>query len=401
MASPTDTKFASYAGQLVAGGASITPYAQPVIDLGDAMNETVLANLAKINGLIPKIGEVIIHDTMIYDAPIMRIFNRRDSPYGVATEHAAFVGGAVNMLNPGLCVPRGNVQMVDQLTAANLAWNVPLRIYDHEIDKAILSSAGISDYVAQKMRTMEKTVREIQFNAAKVILSNVVPGKRTVTSYSASDGSGSSVTYTGNPDGYAGKVFTKATWTIPEVSRGNVGPTLANTQQGESVMDMVLQYLQTLEGMAADMIVPGNDYNQLGVNTFSGDRPWLVMETKVINQFDNAIANATTSNGYGYSGFPTRTAREYISRFADLVEIDAFAALPAYDATTYPGSTDYTGKRLTAVLLDKDAPWLVTKWANTEGQRCSGDRAMGYSARGEQDMAIYKGANSACIITDA
>lgn len=401
MASPTDTMFASYAGQLVAGGASITPYAQPVIDLGDAMNETVLANLAKINGLIPKIGEVIIHDTMIYDAPIMRIFNRRDNPYGVATEHAAFVGGAVNMLNPGLCVPRGNVQMVDQLTAANLAWNVPLRIYDHEIDKAILSSTGISDYVAQKMRTMEKTVREIQFNAAKVILSNVVPGKRTVTSYSASDGTGSSVTYTGNPDGYAGKVFTKATWTIPEVSRGNVGPTLANTQQGESVMDMVLQYLQTLEGMAADMIVPGNDYNQLGVNTFSGDRPWLVMETKVINQFDNAIANATTSNGYGYSGFPTRTAREYINRFADLVEIDAFAALPAYDATTYPGSVDYTGKRLTAVLLDKDAPWLVTKWANTEGQRCSGDRAMGYSARGEQDMAIYKGANSACIITDA
>ena len=291
MASPTDTMFASYAGQLVAGGASITPYAQPVIDLGDAMNETVLANLAKINGLIPKIGEVIIHDTMIYDAPIMRIFNRRDNPYGVATEHAAFVGGAVNMLNPGLCVPRGNVQMVAQLTAANLAWNVPLRIYDHEIDKAILSSAGISDYVAQKMRTMEKTVREIQFNAAKVILSNVVPGKRTVTSYSASDGTGSQVTYTGNPDGYAGKVFTKATWTIPEVSRGNVGPTLANTQQGESVMDMVLQYLQTLEGMAADMVVPGNDYNQLGVNTFSGDRPWLVMETKVINQFDNAIAN--------------------------------------------------------------------------------------------------------------
>ena len=401
MASPTDTVFASYAGQLVAGGASITPYAQPVIDLGDAMNETVLANLAKINGLIPKIGEVIIHDTMIYDAPIMRIFNRRDNPYGVATEHAAFDGGAVNMLNPGLCVPRGNVQMVDQLTAANLAWNVPLRIYDHEIDKAILSSAGISDYVAQKMRTMEKTVREIQFNAAKVILSNVVPGKRTVSSYSASDGTGSSVTYSGNPDGYAGKVFTKATWTIPEVTRGNVGPTLANTQQGESVMDMVLQFLQTLEGMAADMIVPGNDYNQLGVNTFSGDRPWLVMETKVINQFDNAIANATTSNGYGYSGFPTRTAREYINRFADLVEIDAFAALPAYDATTYPTSVDYTGKRLTAVLLDKDAPWLVTKWANTEGQRCSGDRAMGYSARGEQDMAIYKGANSACIITDA
>lgn len=401
MASPTDTKFASYAGQLVAGGASITPYAQPVIDLGDAMNETVLANLSKINGLIPKIGDVIIHDTMVYDAPIMRIFKRRDNPYGVATEHAAFVGGAANELNPGLCVPRGNVQMVDQLTAANLAWDVPLRIYDREVDKAILSSAGISDYVAQKMRTMEKTVREIQFNAAKVILSNVVPGKRQVSSYTSSAGTGSSVTYEGNPDGYAGVVHFNNKWTIPEVTRRTVGPTLANTTTGESVMDMVLQYLQTLEGMAADMIVPGNDYNKLGVNTFSGDRPWLVMETKVINQFDNAIANATTANGYGYSGFPTKTAREYIARFADLVEIDAFAALPAYDSTTYPTSTDYSGCRVNAVLLDKDAPWLVTKWANTEGQRCTGDRAMGYSARGEQEMAIYKGANSACIITDA
>ena len=70
--------FANYAGQLVAGGASITPYAQPVIDLGDAMNETVLSNLSKINGLIPKIGDVIIHDTMVYDAPIMHIFNRCD-----------------------------------------------------------------------------------------------------------------------------------------------------------------------------------------------------------------------------------------------------------------------------------------------------------------------------------
>lgn len=401
MASPTDTVFASYAGQLVAGGASITPYAQPVIDLGDAMNETVLANLSKVNGLIPKIGDVIIHDTMVYDAPIMRIFKRRDNPYGVATEHAAFQDGAVNKLNPGLCVPRGNVQMVDQLTAANLAWDVPLMVYDREVDKAILSSAGIADYVAQKMRTMEKTVRELQFNAAKIILSNVVPGKRTVSSYSASDGSGSSVTYTGNPDGYAGVVHFNNKWTIPEVTRGTVGPTLANTTTGETVMDMVLQYLQTLEGMAADMVVPGNDYNQLQVNTFSGDRPWLVMETKVLNQFDNAIANTTTSNGYGYSGFPTRTAREYIARFADLVEIDAFAALPAYDSTGYPGSTDYTGCRVNAVLLDKDAPWLVTKWANTEGQRCAGERAMGYSARGEQEMAIYKGANSACIITDA
>ena len=99
--------------------------------------------------------------------------------------------------------------------------------------------------------------------------------------------------------------------------------------------------------------------------------------------------------------FPTKTAREYIARFADLVEIDAFAALPAYDSSTFPTSTDYTGDRLTAVLLDKDAPWLITKYSNVEGQRCSQDRMFGYSARGEQDMAIFKGVNSFVMINDA
>ena len=205
---------------------------------------------------------------------------------------------------------------------------------------------------------------------------------------------------TSTPDGYAGKVNLDTDFTIPEITRGAM-PALAASGGYSDVMDAVLVYLQTLEAAASDMRYPGSDYNLLGTDTFSGDRPWLVMETKVINQFDNAIANATTSNGYGYSGFPTKTAREYIARFADLVEIDAFAALPAYDSTTYPTSTDYTGDRLTAVLLDKDAPWLITKFNDMEGQRCAGERMYGYSSRGEQDMAIFKGVNSFVMINDA
>ena len=250
------------------------------------------------------------------------------------------------------------------------------------------------------MRTLDKTIADIQFNAAKVLLSDCVPGTRTISSYTASDGTGSAVTMTSTPDGYAGKVYANNKWTIPEIVRGSK-PALANTTTGESVMDMVLQFLQQAESMVGDMRYPGNDYNKLGTDTFSGDRPWLVMETKVLNEFDNVIANATTANGYGYSGFPTKTAREYIARFADLVEIDAFAALPAYDSTTFPGSVDYTGDRMTCAILDKDAPWLITKFQNVEGQRCAGERMYGYSARGEQDMAIFKGVNSAVIITDA
>ena len=400
MASPTDTRWSAYAGQEVAGGSSTTPYNQPVIDFGDYMNATVLSNLSAINGLIPKVGRVIVHDTMVYEAGIMDIFKRMDSPFGVAAEHAIFNTGAANKLNPGLCVGRGTVQMSSQLTASNLAWNVPLSIYDREINGAVMSETEVNAYVAQKMRTMQKTINELQFNAAKVMLSDAVPGKRTVSSYSASDGTGSSVTMTSTPDGYAGKVNLDTAFTIPEIARGSQ-PALTAASPYSSVMDAVLAYLQTLEGAASDMRYPGSDYNALGVDTFSGDRPWLIMETKVINAFDNAIANATTSNGYGYSGFPTKTAREYIARFADLREIDSFAALPAYDSTTFPTSTDYSGDRLTAVLLDKDAPWLITKFNNVEGQRCSADRMFGYSARGEQDMAIFKGVNSFVMINDA
>lgn len=400
MASPTDTKWSAYAGQEVQGGTSTTPYNQPTIDFGDPMSATILANLPAVNGLLPRVSSVIIHDTMVFQGSVMSIFNRRDDPYGVATEHAIFSTGATNKLNNGLCVPRGNVQLNSQITASNLAWNVPINIYDREINGAVLSETEIQAYVAQKMRTMQKTINELQFTAAKTMLSDCVPGSRTISSYTASDGTGSSVTMNPTPDGYAGKVNLDTYFTIPEITRGAM-PALAASGGYSDVMDAVLVYLQTLEAAASDMRYPGSDYNLLGTDTFSGDRPWLIMETKVINQFDNAIANATTSNGYGYSGFPTKTAREYISRFADLIEIDAFAALPAYDSTTYPTSVDYTGDRLTAVLLDKDAPWLITKFNNMEGQRCAGERMYGYSARGEQDMAIFKGVNSFVMINDA
>ena len=400
MASPTDSKWSAYAGQEVQGGTSTTPYNQPTIDFGDPMSATILANLPAINGLLPRISSVIIHDTMVYEGSLMRIFNRRDDPYGVATEHAIFSTGAANKLNNGLCVPRGTVQMNSQITASNLAWNVPINIYDREINGAVLSDTEIQAYVSMKMKTMQKTINELQFTAAKTMLSDCVPGSRTISSYTASDGTGSSVTMTSTPDGYAGKVNLDTDFTIPEIARGSM-PTLAASGGYSDVMDAVLVYLQTLEAAASDMRYPGSDYNLLGTDTFSGDRPWLIMETKVINQFDNAIANNTTSNGYGYSGFPTKTAREYISRFADLIEIDAFAALPAYDSTTYPTSTDYSGDRLTAVLLDKDAPWLITKYSNLEGQRCAGERMYGYSAKGEQDMAIFKGVNSFVMINDA
>ena len=184
--------YSAYAGQEVAGGSSTTPYNQPVIDFGDPFNATALANLSAINGLVPKIGDIIVHDTMVFQPDIMRIFNRRDSPFGVATEHAAFLAGAANKLNDGRCAPTGNVSMFDQLTAANLAWNIPLSVYDREVNGAVMNEAQISRYVTEKMRTMQKTIEDLHFQAAKRLISNCVPGSVTVSGNSSSDGTGSS-----------------------------------------------------------------------------------------------------------------------------------------------------------------------------------------------------------------
>lgn len=399
MVSISDSAFTPYAGQLVKGGASTTPNNQPMIALGDGFDATALANLAKINGLLPKVSRTIIHETRVFRDPLARIFTTLEDPYGVATEHAAFSAGATNKLNDGVCVARGSVDMVSQLTASNFAWDIPLSIYDREINGGAMDNATVESYVAQKMRTIDKTIADLSYQAEKLIISNAVPGKRTVTSTTSSKGDGSAVTYTSYPVGYAGAVDKMSEWAVSDVTaKGSVTITDKATS-GASDMSVVLEMLQHLKDVAADFQSSElTDYNKLGVKTHSTDTPYLIMEKKVLNALDNTIANTTTSNGYGYSGFPTKSAREYIAGFADLVEIDAFVALPTYDKTTYPTSVDYTGHRLGAVMLDRDAAWRIRKFANIEGERCSHQRMYGYSARGEEDLAIWHGVPSYAMI---
>ena len=399
MPSITDTGFAPYAGQVVKGGASTTPYNQPTIALGDVFNETVLKNMAKINGLLPKVSRTIIHETRVIRDPLARIFTTIEDPLGVATEHAAFSTGATNKLNDGVCVARGTVNMVSQLTASNFAWDIPLSIYDREVSGAAMDNSMVESYVAQKMRTIDKTLADMSYQAEKLIISDVVPGKRTIASKNASDGSGADVQYVTTPEGYAGAVDKMSEWQISDVTAKASVTIKDKASANASDMSVVLEMLQHLKDIAADFeSTELTTYNKLGIKTHSTEMPYLIMEKKVLNALDNTIANTTTTNGYGYSGFPTKTAREYIGTFADLVEIDAFAALPAYDKTTFPQSVDYSGHRLGAVMLDKDAAWRIRKFANIEGERCSHQRMYGYSARGEEDLAIWHGVPSYAMI---
>ena len=160
MPSITDTGSAPYAGQVVRGGASTTPYNQPTIALGDVFNDTVLKNMAKINGLLPKVSRTIIHETRVIRDPLARIFTTIEDPLGVATEHAASSTGAANKLNDGVCVARGTVNMVSQLTASNFAWDIPLSIYDREVAGAAMNNALVESYVAQNMRPIHKTLAD-------------------------------------------------------------------------------------------------------------------------------------------------------------------------------------------------------------------------------------------------
>ena len=385
MPSITDTGFAPYAGQVVRGGASTTPYNQPTIALGDVFNENVLKNMAKINGLLPKVSRTIIHETRVFRDPLARIFTTIEDPLGVATEHAAFSAGAVNKLNDGVCVARGTVNMVSQLTASNFAWDIPLSIYDREVSGAAMNNAMVESYVAQKMRTPLQTIALMKYRAWVQLLSDVIDGTRNITSYVNSNNPAStSVTYQPTVKGYC-KSIDDTGFVIPEVQRG----ALATIPDASTALDIA----QRLEGMAADFSYSGNDLNNLQVETFTTGTPLLIMETKVLNALDAIFAKtnaAGTASGYGYAGFPTKTFRDYVGRFSEVVEIDSFAQLPT--------NASYAKKRLGALLLDRDMLIENVQYADVESFRCTKERATGYSYQGSSTLSVWQGLDSHAML---
>ena len=106
------------------------------------------------------------------------------------------------------------------------------------------------------------------------------------------------------------------------------------------------------------------------------------METRVLNALDNAWALDGAAKQ-----IPTRTAREFLRTFAEIVEIPAFAELPT--------NSSYSKKRLGAVLLDRDSLSEQIAWDNIESQRCTEQRMTGYNLAGASALGVYRG-NPAC-----
>lgn len=366
--------FADFAGQEIASG---TRPNEPIIAFEDTATRTVLNNLTAINGLIPKIGKVIVRETRIRDNPLDFYFRKTSLPFGAGFEDFEFSEGAANKKVVPPCTPYGNPAGSSQLNLINLAWSFDVSVYDREIDKAVLSAEEVGQYVAQKMRTMRKGYAALKMEAEVQLISDVIDGSRSVSSTENSDGTGSAVTYAPTITGYAGVVDDPGI-VLPTLTQGTI-PTFANAADA-------LDIVKDLQNAAAEMKVEDTTYSKLGIETFLLSKPLCVMETKVLNALDNAWALDGTSKI-----IPTKTAREFLSSFAEVVEIPQFADLPT--------NASYTNHRLAAVLLDRDSLTDALIWEDVESQRCAKQRMTGYNLGGASAMSVYRGNPAYALLT--
>lgn len=362
--------FNRFAGQEVASG--IRPN-EPLMAFEEEATAAKLANIAAVQGLLPKISKIIVHETRIKEGNLDVYFKKGSMPYGAGVEHIGFMDGAANAKLSGRCVPYGNATAAGQLDVINLAWSLNISVWDREISQNVFSAAEVGDYVAQKLRTPYKTLAGLKRNAEIQLVSDVIDGTRSISSTESSDGTGTSVTYAPSIKGYAGKIADTGI-VMPALVQGTM-PAFANASDA-------LSLCKTLQDHAAQMREEGTAYSKLGMNTFCLDAPLLIMETRVLNAMDNAWALDGAAKQ-----IPTKTAREYLRGFAEIVEIPAFAELPA--------NASYTNKRLGAVLIDRDSLSEQIAWDNVESLRCAEQRMTGYNLGGASALGVYRG-NPAC-----
>ena len=360
--------FNDYAGQLVASG--VRPN-EPVIAFEGTADQTVYANISMFGGLLPKIAKTLIRETRIRANPLDVHFRKSSLPYGVGFEEFQFTEGAVNKKNDGRCFPFGNVPGDSQLNLLNFAWSYDINIYDREINKAVLTPEEAGSFSAQKMRTMYKGYASQKYSAELQLLSDVIDGTRTVTSTTQSDGQGTSVTYNPTITGYAGEVEDSNIVLAP-LAQGTI-PAFASAQDA-------LDLVKSLQNAVTEMYEEDTAYSKLNISTFLLSRPLIFMESKTLNAIDNAWAMDGT-----YKGIPTKTAREFIGSFGDLVEI------PGQGFASLPTNASYTDKRLFAVAIDRDSLSENVLWENVEGQRCAKQRSTNYNYAGASTLSIYRG----------
>lgn len=362
MANMQTQDFSSIAGQLVASGINTN---MPLVGLEEGNRAQ---NLANIGGLSAKIKDVFIRDTRIFGNPLDKYFSKFTQRWGAGMEQAMFGPAFDVKVTPKSCMPWGSAPIASQTNFANFAYNIPITIRDHEVDAAVMDEGMLGAYVAAKLQTPLATLAKNKYRAEIQLISDVIDGTRSITSNTAQDGSGTSVTYAPTVSGYAGTIV-QSTAVVPAVARGE--------KVTAPDIDDILGIAQELQAQAADFMIPGKDKNLKQIETFSTSKPLCIMETKTINAFNNAFVNkeaASNTSVYGYN------FRDFLATFSEVVEIDSFADLPT--------NSSYTDQRLGAVLIDRDALIERVSWYDVESYRCTNERATGYSYQGLSTLSI-------------
>lgn len=367
-------EFNNFAGQLTAQGTGrFTPMA--------TLEENYKTNIQTINGLLPKIGRVFIDETRVFGDPMATVFNRTDQPFGGGVEFGAFIEGTPNKKRDGTCFPKGSAALVSQVAWSNYAYNNDVTLYDYEINKAVFTPEEAASYFANKLRLPLKTTSLLHYQACLQLLSDVIDGTRSISSYDRTDGNedvGAAVTYTADVVGYCGKV-NKSDLAISTPAED----TLTTISADDS-----MEFVKIFEGIAADMEYESKTFNKAGVSTFLTEKPYLLVEKKTLNALDHAWMTDGT-----FKGFPTKSGREFLNRFADIVEINKFPALPT--------NASYADYHIGGIMLDKSACREYVLNATVESMRCVNERATGYNFQGESILAVKKTVPSyALLVTE-
>lgn len=392
MTNSQTAQFGGFSGQLIASGIDT---AMPLVALEQGVDATVYANLNAIQSMVPKIKDIFVRETRVFINPLDKHITKFNERYGAGLEQVAVKYGAYNEKQDGTCVPLGVPEMTSQLDLVNFAYSVDIDIPDYFIDKAVLDEGQRGSVVAALMEAPIKTIQAARYRAWVQLLSDVIDGTRSVSSKDSYNGhaaksSATSVTYNPTITGYAGKVE-KIAPVLPAIALG--------VQYKINSPLEALNICNRLKSIAADMKYESDEFNKLGIMSFVTSKPLLIMETKVLDAMDTVFAEynaeGNANGNYGYAGFPTVSAREYLGGFAEIVEIDSFASLPTDPADA---TVSYTGYGLKGVLIDRDAFVEIIKNQSVEGQRCAKKRLTGYNWQGQSIFSIWRGVNSYAMV---
>lgn len=354
--------FKAIAGQLVASGINTN---MPLVNFEEGNKTT---NVANVGGLTSKIKDVFIRDTRVFGNPLDPYFTKFTQRWGAGMEQAMFGPASDQKVTPKSCMPWGSAPIASQINYCNFAYNIPITVRDHEVDAGVMDEGMLGSYIGAKLKTPLATLSKMKYRSEIQLLSNVIDGTRNITSNTFQNGEGVQVDYAPSIQGYAGIVGTSDA-VVPEVERG--------VKVKAPSIDEILTIAQELQGQAADFMIPGDDGNKKGIETFTTSKPLCIMETKVLNSFENAFINSNSANNASVFGYKFR---DFIGTFSELVEIDSFASLPT--------NTSYTDVRLGAVLIDRDALIERVSWYDTESFRCTNERATGFSYQGVSTLSV-------------